>query len=108
MLERSRKIACREAKNRLNLKTPMAPEHTLKAELSFFTHHKDEWLVHYEGKFALIKGQHLAGTFTTLEEAYNEAVKQFGTEPFLVKQIVKDEPTQELPALMLGLLYANL
>ena len=80
----------------------------LAEELRFFHEEKAQWLPHYEGKFALIKGRAMINTFTTFDEAYTEGVRLFGTQPFLVKQILKDEPTQELPALMLGILYANL
>ena len=68
----------------------------LKTELAFFNSKKDEWLPIYENKYALIKGQALIGTFTTLEEAYGSGVSKFGTDPFLVKQIVKNSPPEEL------------
>lgn len=68
----------------------------LKTELAFFKSQEEQWLSIYEGKYALIKGQALMGTFTTLEEAYVAGVSKFGTEPFLVKQIVKNDPSEEL------------
>ena len=84
------------------------PPNILEEELAFFKEKKDEWLAHYEGKFALVKNHELADTFTTLDEAYQEGIKRFGTEAFLVKQILEKEPTQEVPALMLGLFNAHL
>jgi hypothetical protein len=68
----------------------------LKTELNFFNSKKAEWLLVYEDKYALIKGQVLVETFTTLDEAYVAGVMKFGTDPFLVKQIVKNEPPEEL------------
>ena len=80
----------------------------LTTELKFFNAKKDEWLKHYENKFALIKGEKLCNTFTTIEEAYQEGVMLFGLEPFLVKQIVREEPTEELPALFANAINARL
>lgn len=68
----------------------------LNTELAFFASKKAEWLPIYENKFALIKGQALVETFTTLDEAYAAGVLKFGTDPFLVKQIVTNEPPEEL------------
>ena len=80
----------------------------LKEELEFFQEHRAEWLEHYESKFVLVRNKKMIDTFTTMKEAFNEGVKRFGAKPFLIKQILKDEPTQEIPALTLGLLNARL
>jgi hypothetical protein len=40
-----------------------------------------------EGKFALIHGDQVAGTFDTYADALTEGYKLFKLEPFLVKQI---------------------
>jgi hypothetical protein len=40
-----------------------------------------------EGKFALIHGDQVAGTFDTYADALSEGYKLFKLEPFLVKQI---------------------
>lgn len=84
------------------------PLDLLAEELAFFEENKSEWLTHYSGKFALIKGRELIDTFTTLEEGYQEGVRCFGTNPFLVRQIIEEEPIEEIPALVLGLLNARL
>ena len=70
----------------------------LKTELNYFRQMKDGWLSLYKGQFALIKGEKLIGTYTTLEEAYSAGVNQFGTDPFLVKQVLEQEPPEELSA----------
>ncbi len=44
-------------------------------------------LLSEEGKFALIKGEGVAGTWATFEDAIQEGYRLFGLEPFLVKQI---------------------
>lgn len=80
----------------------------LEKELEFYKEHLNEWLAHYEGKFAVIKGTELIGTFTKMEEAYGEGVKRFGSEAFLIKRVAKDEPTEEIPAYFLGLSNARI
>jgi hypothetical protein len=40
-----------------------------------------------EGKFALIHGGEVVGTFDTYSDALNEGYKLFKLDPFLVKQI---------------------
>lgn len=79
----------------------------LETELAFFARQKEQLLESHEGKFALIHGETLCGTFDTPRNAYSEGVKQFGTEAFLIKQILKVEPVEEVPAFQLGVLDAN-
>ena len=79
----------------------------LAEEMAFFREHKDEWLQHYAGKFALVKGRELIDTFTTDKEAYEAGVKKFGRQPFLIKQIMETETAESLPALMIGVLRAH-
>jgi hypothetical protein len=47
-----------------------------------------------EGKFVLIRGTTLVGTFTSYEDAIKEGYAQFKLEPFLVKQIQAIEQVQ--------------
>lgn len=79
----------------------------LKEELQYFEHMKPELLKTHPGQYALIKGQTLAGTFTTFQEAYEAGISTFGNEPFLIKQIIEKEMPQKLPALTHSLLHAN-
>ncbi|MGD0697782.1 MAG: hypothetical protein ABSB82_23450 [Terriglobia bacterium] len=80
----------------------------LEKEVEYFRQHKDEWLLHHEGKYALVRGEELIGTFTKEEEAYEEGVKHFGAGPFLIKPILKVEPPEQIPAFFLGLSNARL
>lgn len=75
----------------------------LLEELHFFEKNKKDYLKHYEGQFVLIKGKEFIGSYTNEEEAYKVGVEKFGNVPFLIKQVVKDEPINAIPALMLGL-----
>jgi len=45
-----------------------------------------------EGKFVLIHGENIVDTFASYEDALKQGYKQFGTKPFLVKQILAIEP----------------
>ncbi len=53
-----------------------------------------------EGKFALIHGDDLVGVFGTYEDALSEGYKQFGLEPFLVRQIQSVEQVQYVSRLL--------
>lgn len=79
----------------------------LREELAFFEANRASWLAEHKGKFALIKGSTLVGVFDTAENAYVEGVQRFGNVPFLIKQILEEEPVVHLPALTLGLLRAH-
>jgi hypothetical protein len=80
----------------------------LEQELTYFQANKADLLAHHAGKFALIHGLNLVGTYTSFGEAFEEGVKQFGIEPFLV-QHVSDQPDQiQYPALIVGRLSAGL
>ncbi len=68
----------------------------LKKELEYFSQKKVEWLKLYPSQFVLIKDSNLIGTYTTLDEAYNAGVDKFGSQPFLVKQLLDKEPPEEL------------
>jgi len=80
----------------------------LERELEYFNTRREELISHYEGQFVLIKGDSLLGSFTTEAEAYEEGLKQLGNQPFLIKQVTKEEEIDRLPALVLGLLNASL
>lgn len=79
----------------------------LQQELDFFNVHRERWLQDHKGKFALIKGTELIGTFDTAENAYVAGVERFGNVPFLIKQVLERELEGHIPALTLGLLRAH-
>jgi hypothetical protein len=61
----------------------------------------------HEGKFALIRGSQLFGTFDNAETAYEEGVKRFFDQPFLVRQIRRKREIEQMPAVFLGLAHAD-
>ena len=63
----------------------------LTTELETFAAKKNELLATASGKYALIHGTELAGTFDTENDAINEGYQRWGNVPFLVKQIVEVE-----------------
>ena len=79
----------------------------LSQELEFFNAHKDEWLAVYAGQFALVKGNKLLGTFTTLAEAFEAGLAALGNQPFLIRRLVEGEESAEYPALAVGMLSAH-
>jgi hypothetical protein len=65
---------------------------TLEKELETYRE-KLPGLLLEEGRFALIHGNEVAGTFDTYADALNEGYKLFKLEPFLVKEIQAIEQT---------------
>ena len=63
----------------------------LEKELATYKSKLAELKVH-EGKYVLIQGENIVDTFTSYEDALKEGYKEFGTSPFLVKQILAVEP----------------
>jgi hypothetical protein len=76
----------------------------LEIELQYFERQKTDWLKTHAGKFVLIKGEQLSGVFDSDAAAFQAGVALFGAEPFLVKQVVDNEPVQQFPALYAGVL----
>ncbi len=79
----------------------------LAQELEYFEQNREEFLKHYDGQFALVKGSELHGTFTKEVEAFEAGVELFGTAPFLIKQVLESDTLAQVPALTLGLISAH-
>jgi hypothetical protein len=80
----------------------------LAEELEYYREKKEELLQYHKNKFALIKGKQLVGTFDDQREAFKEGIHQLGNVPFLIRQVVEDEPIASIPVLTLGITDANL
>ncbi len=78
----------------------------LEAEKKFFEQHRTEWLKSHQGKFALIKGDSLAGFFDTTEDAFMVGVDKWGNVPILIKQVLPEDPIEHIPSLTCGLIHA--
>lgn len=71
----------------------------LREELVFFEEKKAELLKTHHGQFALVKGRALIGIFSTREESYAQGVARFGSDTFLIQQIVEQYPPEQVPLL---------
>jgi len=80
----------------------MVDEKVLQTELNYFNKQRQEWLNTYENQYALVKGEELIGTYTTEAEAYKAGLEKVGNQPFLIKQVVKEDKEISYPALSLG------
>ena len=85
----------------------MVADDVLREEREFFEANRAALLKEHAGKFALIRGRELVGTFDSDENAYTEGVKRFGTSPFLIRRIAEKDPSAQFPALTFGLLRAH-
>jgi len=79
----------------------------LEEETKYYNQHREEILSKFEWKYVLIKGSELIGTFNDAQEAYVEGLRRFGNVPFLIKQVLREERVQLIPALSLGIILAN-
>ena len=59
-------------------------------------------------KFLLIKNEELVGSFDSDEQAYKAGIEKFGNQPFLIKQVLEQEPALTVSALYVGMMHANL
>jgi len=82
----------------------MSEQNPFQVELEYFQKHKQEYLNLFKGQFALIKGEQLAGTYTTAAEAYAAGLEKFGNVPFLIKQVLDGDKTVSYPALTVGII----
>ena len=62
----------------------------LERELATYRANLSELLQH-EGKYVLIHGEGVADVFDTYQDALRQGYRQFGLEPFMVKQIQRTE-----------------
>ena len=79
----------------------------LETELTYFNEIRGELLRHHEGKYALVIGRELLGVYDHREEAYRAGIERQGNVPMLIKQVLRDEPTETVPAMGLGLIGAR-
>jgi hypothetical protein len=80
----------------------VVPTLVLQQELQYFERRRLDLLTSARGKYALIKGSELAGTFDSESEAVGAGYRRFGNEPFLVKHIVEADLTLTFATFNLG------
>ena len=74
----------------------------LAPELDYFESHRMELVERASGKYALIKGMTLIDLFETELEAIRAGYQRFGTEAFLVKQILEADVPLKFTSFSLG------
>lgn len=79
----------------------------LAEERKYFHQCQAEWKKAHSGKFVLVKGKELVGTYNHAEDAVAEGARRFGAEPFLVRSVDQTEDNLYIPALALGILNAR-
>ena len=75
----------------------------LSEELDFYDQNRELFLHEHTNRHLLIKGRKLVASFPSMDQAVGEGVRQFGTEPFLVRLSGADTPKVTVPVLALGL-----
>lgn len=80
----------------------------LETEKRAFERLKPELLQRAAGKFALIVGDQLEGTFDTEGAAYEAGISKYGNVPMLIQRISTEQENPTIPALTLGILHADL
>ncbi|MEK6915563.1 MAG: hypothetical protein AABW89_03420 [Nanoarchaeota archaeon] len=68
-------------------------EKKLDTEIKIYEENKQNLLKSDRGKFVLIKGNLIIGTYDTYDDAVKVGIDKFGNKPFLVKQILEVEIT---------------
>lgn len=71
----------------------------LEAELATYRRNAQNWSDHV-GKYVLIRGDEVAGFFSSYGDAVEAGYKNFGLEPFLVKRVIVIEQVHFIPPLM--------
>ena len=61
-----------------------------EAEKLFYNRHREEWLPQHQAKFAVIQGEKLVGTFATIEDAHEQALRRLRDEHFLIVRLNPD------------------
>ena len=80
---------------------------SLEVEREFYAAHETEWMALHSGRFVVVKGERLLGTFDSMGEALAAGAAAFGTQSFLVRRLGEKPTEVHIPALTLGLLRAN-
>lgn len=79
----------------------------LTAELEYYEKHREVLARDHPGRFLVIHGSELHGSFDTLDAALAAGFKEFGSEPFLARGAGEDALQLVAPALTFGLLVDN-
>ena len=79
-----------------------------EVESSWFEQERSNLFERYPNQFALIRGDEFIATFPTFQDAYQAGIDKLKEESFFIKQILKEDIVQKIPALFLGLTSAHI
>jgi hypothetical protein len=79
----------------------------LERERAVYAEHEAEWARVHPGRYVVLKGDRLLGTFDSIEQALAAGAASFGLDSFLVRKLGEKQDEINIPALTLGLLRAN-
>ena len=79
----------------------------LETERGYIESHRDELLRQYGGKFLLIKGETVTGSFDSMDGALEGAVLLHGLDDVLIRRPLDTQMEVSVPALTLGILGAD-
>jgi hypothetical protein len=80
----------------------------LEEEIRFYEENLPDWLQRHEARVVLVKGRELIGFFDTEGDAIEEGARLFGLTSFLVRRVLPTQPLVYVPALVHGVLSADL
>ena len=72
-------------------------EKTLQVELRVFEERLPEFLATHPGEHVLIHKEDVGGFFPTQKEGIDAGYQQYGNVPFLVQQVLEEQPVVEIP-----------
>ena len=75
---------------------------TLDREIAVYERERERLEREHRGKFVLVRGDEIVGTFDTFQAAADEAVRRFGRGPYLIRRVF-DEKLGISPAVLYGL-----
>lgn len=68
----------------------------LEDDLRLYQSVRAELVANFLNQFVLIKDERVIAVYSTYDEALNAALQMFGTEQFLIKQILDPEPVETI------------
>jgi hypothetical protein len=77
----------------------------LTREIATFDRERERLEREHVGKFVLIRGDEVIGTYDAFQTAADEGLRRFGNTPFLIREIGRRDYTLS-PAIMYGLTIA--
>lgn len=76
----------------------------LADEIAYYKTHKKKLMREHRERYLLIKGSALIGSYDSEDEAVAEGIRQFDSEPFLVRLAGEDTPILSVPLLSIGMI----